>query len=232
MAWSAVVAITAIAVACLLAGQPAFARSALQPPDPGPDVQTSFGPVEPSQKYVGAIEELSDIDVFHLQLASAPASIGVQVTHTNEVCEIWAVLVDRQDTQSQEVVAPRGGTARLQAIAPVHGPYYVSVSTGPLRECAGAGYELEFFVEPLPLPALAGGDPAKRRAAALTVGRELLCLAVCARAAKVGKRRRALIERFHQTRGATHRRVGRRLRRVTERYRKIIRRQNKVCGSS
>jgi hypothetical protein len=231
MAWSTVVAGAVIQVACLLACQPALAGSA-QEVDPGPDQQTSFGPVEPSQQYLGAIEEPSDVDMFNLRLPAGSTSIGVDVTHTNDACEIWAILVDRQGTQTQEVFVPRTGTARLQTIASVQAPYYVQISTGPLRTCAGATYSLELFLEPFPLPALFSANRAVRARAVQLVRDELACFAACSRAADLGKRRWALISRHHRTSGAKHRRVERRLRGVTRRYRKVLRLQGRVCGSS
>jgi hypothetical protein len=231
MAWSAVVAGAALEVAFLLACQSAFAQSAGQQ-DPGPDPQTSFGPVEPSQRYTGALEELSDVDMFNLRLASGPASLGVEVSHTNDVCEIWARLVDQRGIQSQEVFVPRAGTARLQTIAPGQGPYYIEVSSGPLRSCAGATYALEIFVQFLPLAALDSPDPLSRRMAARAVASELGCYAACLKAAEIGTRLRKLVKRLHETRGATHVRVARKVRRVKKRYRKARRRSEKICALS
>jgi hypothetical protein len=227
MTSSAVTAGMAIAVTSLLWFQPGLAGAQSQP-DPGDIPETAAG-IEPFQSYAGAVEQPADVDMYSFRLASAPASVGVDVTHTNDVCEIWAVLVAQQGTQSQEVFVPRRGTMSLRMIAPVPGTYYVRVTTGPLRSCAEATYALELSVETLPLAGLAAPNPAARDRAALSLRDSMECYAACARAATLGELRRKLIKKFHHTTGAEHRRVGRRLRRVTKRYRRAQQLVKKRC---
>ena len=217
--------ITTAALACC-----PYALAQDEPSDPGDTPATSEGPVEAGKLVSGIIDVSGDVDVFRVELATAPAMLDVAVAHTDSTCEIWATLLDSQGTELGTIFVPRDGVLSLNSIALVAGTYYVAISTGPYVSCSGATYTLELSLRPLPDTGLTSPDPDEVRLTALRWGSALACSTACEKVSRLGILRRRLQRRYNLAGGATKRRLGSRLAEVTRIYRAAKWEAERACA--
>jgi hypothetical protein len=224
-------ALCAALIAGALAGVPA-ALAQVEAPDPGDKPATSAGPLEPGELASGAIDVSGDVDVFSLELASAPAMLDIEVGHTNNTCEIWATLLDSGGNELRRIFVPRQGALTLNTIAFLAGAYYVAVSTGPYVECSGATYSVQLFEFRLPDEGLTSPDPGEAQRAARRWGVATACAKARAKAERLGDRRRALLRKVKLAEGAAKRRYEKRLKKVTRLYYAAKAEAAQVCKST
>jgi hypothetical protein len=209
----ALIIIATAALACC-----PYALAQDEPSDPGDTPAESEGPLEAGKLVSGIIDVSGDVDVFRVELASAPAMLDVAVAHTDSTCEIWATLLDSQGTELGTIFVPREGALSLNFLALVAGTYYVAISTGEYVQCSGAKYTLRLAVVDLPEEGLTSGDPDEVEFAAKRWGTTVACAQAKANAARLGILRRKLQRRYNLATGATKRRLRRRLVEVTKDY--------------
>jgi hypothetical protein len=205
-----------LVLGCLLGSQTEFATAQSQP-EPGGTPQAALGPIAPEQRYIGAIEEPGDVDTFRFDMPLSAMSVRFSVSHTNDQCEIWTALTDAAATTAEQTFVPRNDSMILPEVTLGSGTLYLSVSSGPLRDCRGATYSL--IVSLAEITQTVEGTRGV-----------LMCEAACTKARGLSVQRRKLIRRVNQHRGASRRRALRRLRRVTRGFSAARSEVNRWCS--
>lgn len=216
MAFGKAALCTALTTAALVGCPHALGQSGVL--DPGDTPATSAGPIEPGELISGVIDVSGDVDMFSIELASAPAMLDLAVAHTDSKCEIWATLLDSQGTELQTIFVPREGALSLNSLALLAGTYYVAISTGKYVDCSGANYTVRLTLVDLPEEGLTSGDPDEMRLTARRWGSAISCSQAEEKVARLGVRRRNLIRRVRLSQGVTKRRLERRLAEVSRLY--------------
>jgi hypothetical protein len=211
---------------CVLATSLAGVASA-QEFDQGSTPETASGPLARGQSYTGVLAPLGDVDVFTISVPTSPSFLRVTLSRTNRRCEVWATLRDRFGTELTTSYVPSAGVSLVTDFVG-EDTYYVSLDTGPIRQCVGATYSLEYLVQPLLIEsALAPRTSLQSRCdsrCALP-----LCEFYCKRVSKTATQIRLIRHAIHASTSTPRRSLRKALVRVTKAHRRYRRLESIWC---